>query len=138
VDTEQMIETLRGVQLFSHLSDQELGKLAGSMKQVEFEGGRTIAREGESGVGFHLITSGKAEVTKGGASLGSLGPGNHFGEISLIDGGQRSATVTTAEPTTTLSLASWDFNRLVGDSPSTQRELMLGLCRIIRSMQQGG
>jgi CRP/FNR family transcriptional regulator, cyclic AMP receptor protein len=111
-------------------------------KRVEYPAGATVASEGEPGLGFHLILEGNAEVSVGGASKGVLGPGDYFGEISLLDGGPRSATVATTTPMQTLSIVSWDFGPLLDRHPAMTKKLLLGLCEIIRESRlkerQGG
>ena len=93
--------------------------------------GAYVAKQGETGVGFHLVVDGTAEVSKDGAVLTHLGHGGYFGEIGLIDGGTRSATVTATSDMTTVSLVGWDFTPLL-DNPSFTKGLLLGLCRIAR------
>jgi len=135
-------ESVRSVPLFRELSDRELGEVVQVAKRVEYPAGATIAREGEPGLGFHLILEGNAEVSVGGASRGILGPGDYFGEISLLDGGPRSATVATTTPMQTLSIVSWDFGPLLDRHPAMTKKLLLGLCEIIRESRlkerQGG
>jgi CRP/FNR family cyclic AMP-dependent transcriptional regulator len=135
-------ESVRSVPLFRELSDRELGEVVQVAKHVEYPAGATIASEGEPGLGFHLILEGNAEVSVGGASRGVLGPGDYFGEISLLDGGPRSATVATTTPMRTLSIVSWDFGPLLDRHPAMTKKLLLGLCEIIRESRlkerQGG
>ena len=119
-------ESVRSVPLFRELSDRELGEVVQVTKRVEYPAGATVASEGEPGLGFHLI----------------LGPGDYFGEISLLDGGPRSATVATTTPMQTLSIVSWDFGPLLDRHPAMTKKLLLGLCEIIRESRlkerQGG
>jgi CRP/FNR family cyclic AMP-dependent transcriptional regulator len=135
-------ESVRSVPLFRELSDRELGEVVQVAKRVEYPAGATVANEGEPGLGFHLILEGNAEVSVGGASRGVLGPGDYFGEISLLDGGPRSATVATTTPMQTLSIVSWDFGPLLDRHPAMTKKLLLGLCEIIREARlkerQGG
>ncbi len=135
-------ESVRSVPLFRELSDRELGEVVQVTKRVEYPAGATVATEGERGLGFHLILEGNAEVSVGGASRGVLGPGDYFGEISLLDGGPRSATVATTTPMQTLSIVSWDFGPLLDRHPAMTKKLLLGLCEIIRESRlkerQGG
>src|SRR6266542_4402029 len=91
---ENPLDMLSSVDLFSGLSKKELGKIHNTSKEVHFPAGHAIVNEGESGVGFHMILEGKASVTVGGQVRGSLGPGDYFGEIAIIDSGLRSASVT--------------------------------------------
>lgn len=134
-DEKELAATLKSVPLFGELNDKHLKAIVSSGKIVEFPSGKEVTREGEAGVGFHLILSGAAEVSVGGASKGTLGPGDYFGEISLIDGMPRSATVLITEPTTSFSLVSWDFSRLLDANPEMMKVLLVELCRRLRAAE---
>jgi CRP-like cAMP-binding protein len=106
------------------------------MKEVHFSEGTSVATQGQSGVGFHLVVDGTAEVVKDGTRVADLRHGGYFGEIGLIDGGPRSATVTATSDLTTVSLVGWDFTPLL-DNPSFTKGLLMGLCKIARQ-EKGG
>jgi CRP-like cAMP-binding protein len=131
MDQKTIVELLRSVPLFSSLSNHDLSQVADRMKEVNFSAGTSVAQQGESGVGFHLVVDGTAEVSRDGDVLTHLGHGGYFGEIGLIDGGPRSATVTATTDLTTVSLVGWDFTPLL-DNASFAKGLLLGLCRIAR------
>jgi CRP-like cAMP-binding protein len=133
MDQAKTVEQLRHVPLFKDFSDEELGHVAQVTKRVEFAEGHTVASQGELGVGFHQIIEGGADVIQDGRTIGHLKPGDYFGEISLLDGGTRSATVTTTEPTTTLSIAAWDFKLLIEHSHEMTKKLLIGLCHMVRT-----
>jgi CRP/FNR family transcriptional regulator, cyclic AMP receptor protein len=135
MDHDEMVNRLRGVALFASLGEDELGSIAKRMKEVHFEPGRAIATQGDAGVGFHLIVDGEAEVSGEGVPRHTIGAGGYFGEIGLIDGGVRSATVTATTELTTLALVTWDFQPLL-DNPAFSRGLLLGLCRLVRDYRQ--
>jgi CRP/FNR family cyclic AMP-dependent transcriptional regulator len=126
------LEMLGEVGLFEGLSKKELNQISKAGRRVEFPKGSVIVKEGEEGVGFHLIVTGKAKVTVKGRSRSTLGPGAFFGELSLIDRGPRTATVTAETDVTTLSLVSWEFLPLVEKTPSIARKLLLEMCRRLR------
>ena len=136
MDQQGTIERIRSVPLFSDFGDKELQRVAAIAKEVEFPAGKVIAKQGESGVGFHMITDGEATVSVDGVEHARLGPGTYFGEISLIDGGQRSATVSAATDLKTVSLTSWDFNVLLDQFPELARGLLIQLCRRLRDVEQ--
>src|SRR5215210_7569177 len=86
-------ELVHGIPLFADLNKKELQGVASSMKERTFNEGQTIASEGQSGIGFFVIAEGNARVTQGDQERGTLGPGDYFGEIALIDDGLRTASV---------------------------------------------
>jgi len=131
MEQAQIVDLLRSVPLFSKLSDHDLSLIADRMKEVHFAAGTAIAKQGERGVGFHLVTDGAVEYRKDDVTIGSARKGGYFGEIGLIDGGPRSATVTATSELTTLSLVGWDFTPFL-DNPEFAKGLLLGLCRIAR------
>jgi CRP/FNR family cyclic AMP-dependent transcriptional regulator len=106
-------DALRRVPLFAELSDGELEQVARLFKQRSFGAGETLVQEGSGGAAFYLIESGTATVTVGGRDRGTLGPGDYFGEIALIDEGARSATITAVEAVDCYGLTFWDFRPLV-------------------------
>lgn len=136
MDQQGAIERIRSVPLFSEYGDKELQRVAAIAKEVEFPAGKVIAKQGESGVGFHMIAEGEATVSVDGVDHATLGPGSYFGEISLIDGGLRSATVTAATDMKTVSLTSWDFNALLDQFPELTRTLLIQLCRRLRTVEK--
>lgn len=136
MDEQAAIERIRSVPLFSGFGDKELQRVAAIVKEVSFPAGKEIAKQGESGVGFHMIVDGEATVSVDGVDHATLGPGSYFGEISLIDGGPRSATVTAKTDLKTVSLTSWDFNALLDQFPELSRTLLKQLCRRLRDVEQ--
>ncbi len=135
MDQQGTIERIRSVPLFSDFGDKELQRVAAIAKEVEFPAGKVIAKQGESGVGFHMIVDGEATVSVEGIEHAKLGPGSYFGEISLIDGGPRSATVTATTDLKTVSVTSWDFNVLLDQFPELARQLLIQLCRRLREVE---
>lgn len=131
MDRTEMAAKLGSVSLFANLEESDLQTIAGRMKEVHFQEGRAIATQGEPGVGFHLIVAGTAEVTGDGVPKHTIGPGGYFGEIGLIDGGVRSATVTAVTELTTIALVTWDFQPLL-DNPAFSKALLMGLCKLVR------
>jgi CRP/FNR family cyclic AMP-dependent transcriptional regulator len=135
MDRREMAALLGSVPLFANMEPADLDSIAGRMKEVHFETGRAIARQGDAGVGFHLIVDGEAEVSGEGVPVHRIRRGGYFGEIGLIDGGPRSATVTAATELTTLALVTWDFHPLL-DNPAFAKALLLGLCTLVREYRE--
>jgi len=132
---KEMLRRLGSVALFEGLSDKELQDVLTRTREVEHEGGVEIVEEGQGAVGFHLILEGTVTVIQGGGVRRTLGPGDYFGEVSMIDGKPRSATVRPDGPVRTLSLAAWNFAPLLDAHPSMARKLLLGLCQHLRAAE---
>ena len=104
---------LKAVPLFAACDDKQLDFIATQVDEVDFEGGRDLCREGSSGGEFFVILSGTAGVRRQGRHLRELGPGDFFGEIALLDGGPRTATVTALSPMKCLVLSRGQFQNVV-------------------------
>ena len=130
--TKSEIDALRSVALFGEMSDRELRSILKEAKQISFPEGHTIVQQGANGVGLHVVIEGEVKVVVNGRTRARLKPGDHFGEMSLIDGGPRSASVITVEPTRTLSLAVWSFNKLLKTYPSLAKKLLIALSKRLR------
>jgi len=111
-------ETLKGIPLFSELPDEELALLVPVFTEHAFPTGHVIAREGTPGFGFFVIESGTASVTVRGEERTAYGPGDHFGEIALLDPGPRSATVTASSDMKAYMLSAMEFRPLVHEHPA--------------------
>ena len=129
-------DLLRRVPLFEGLGDRDLKRLSEVFKERTFAAGDAIATEGQSGVGFFVIESGEAKVTVGGEEVATLGAGNYFGEIALIDTGTRTATVTAATKLQCYGLTSWEFRPLVEENATIAWELLQVLARRLREAQE--
>jgi len=124
-------DLLDNVPLFSGLTAYERAELVGSMKGRSLEPGETIAVEGERGVGFFVIESGRARVTVGGDDRRMLGPGDYFGEVALISRAARSATVTAETPVQCWGLTSWVFRPIIQRNPSVMWTLLESLAKML-------
>jgi CRP/FNR family transcriptional regulator, cyclic AMP receptor protein len=121
---EAPVELLQRVPLFEHFEKGDLERLSRSFKERTFDAGSTVAGEGKTGAGFFVIESGEATVSVRGDERRSLGPGDYFGEIALIDDGARSATVTAVSDLRCYGLTSWEFRPLVESNASIAWKLL--------------
>lgn len=127
------IDLLRKVAIFSGVPDRALGTIADQAEVIDFPAERYIVRQGQVGTGFYLLASGRVRVTRGGETLARLGPGEFFGELSVIDQMPRTAHVVTEEPTTCLALASWDFMKLVERHPKIALSMLREVAARLRA-----
>ena len=102
------VKLLSGVSLFSVCNKRELSRIASLVDEIDVEPGKVLTREGDSGWEFFVVADGRAQATRSGRKVGSLGPGSFFGEMSLLDQGPRFATIT----------AETGMHLLVLDSPA--------------------
>lgn len=133
---KETVARLKQIPLFAELSDRDVRAVLDRAKILEHDPGHSIVAEGHKSVGFHMLLDGSASVSHGNRVVRHLGPGDYFGEISVIDGQPRSATVTTESPVRMLSLSAWDFSKLLDQQPKLSRKIMLGLCQTIRALEE--
>ena len=116
--TNDVVTRLGQVPIFTGCSKRELQTIARAVRRLEHEAGSVVAREGEPGAGLFVIDSGEAEVTIGGRKVNHLVPGDFFGEMALLDGGPRTATVTAKTDVVLFALTEWVFRGLLAEHPS--------------------
>ena len=110
--------------------------MATSGKEVSFAAGRVICKEGETGVGLHIILEGEVKVLVGGRTRRRLGPGAFFGEIALLDGGPRSASVVAETPVRTFAITSWNFRSVLKEHPSMPVKMLEEVCKRLRENER--
>jgi CRP-like cAMP-binding protein len=132
------LDLLGSVDLFQGLSKKELQAIHNMSREQSFGAGSVVAEEGAAAGRFYLILDGRATVTVAGVDrpLATLGPGDYFGEISMIDGEPRSASVTADTPLRTLTLASFNFTAILNEYPAIARKILLEMCRRVRRLDQ--
>ena len=131
----ERIELLRSVWLFERCSKKELQALAELATPIDLKVGKVLATQGEDGKEFFVVVSGKADATREGVAIGTLGPGSFFGEMALLERAPRVATVTTTEPTTVLVLTAKAFDKLVASMPSVDRKMLIVLANRLRDIE---
>lgn len=126
------IEQLKEVPLFSSLNQKELAQVARHVDEVEVAQGHALTTEGQMGKEFGLILEGSASVRRGDRKIATLGPGDFFGEMSLLDSYPRSASVIADEPCVLLVMHSKDFSSVLNEVPAISRKLLVGLSHRLR------
>lgn len=130
---DSQVQLLRSVPLFAGMSDRVVGVVAEAARPVSFPAGAVLMREGEPGDAFLMILGGRATVTRQGVTINSLGRGDFLGEMSLLDGGPRTATVVATEPVEALSLGRADFLELMDRSSSIRLAVLEALTQRVRN-----
>lgn len=133
---DRKTELLASAPLFAGVDPDGLASLAARVVEVEFAPGHVIARQGDVGTGFFVVAAGSVDVIRDGRAIARLGPGEFFGELSVLDGLPRTAQVVAAEPTVCLALASWEFEAVVREQPSVALSVMRGLATRLRGLTE--
>src|SRR5713226_1532072 len=134
-------DTLKRVDLFSGLEKKDLQALASTCQERKYSAGTTLIKQGDTGVGLYVITSGKVRITqakhpdKAEEELRTAGPGEVLGEMALLDDLPRSATVTAVEDVTALLLPIWDFRATLQSHPEIALKLLSVLSRRLRKAE---
>ena len=130
---DRRAELLGACRLFAGLTPDELASIAQRAVEIPLEAGHVIARQGEIGTGFFVVASGRVRVVRDGIVLAEMGPGEFFGELSVIDGEPRNAQVITSEPTVCLGIASWDFESMLVEQPRVALAVLRAVVSRLRS-----
>jgi pyruvate,water dikinase len=134
--TGDPVEATRRVPLFAELDAGEVAQIARLFKVRRFSAGETVIREGSGGAAFFLIDSGEATVSIRGAQRATLKRGDYFGEIALIDEGQRMATITASSDLVCYGLTYWEFQPLVIANGAIGWKLLQSMAKMLRAAQQ--
>jgi len=127
------LETLHAVPLFSGLSRRDLMSVLRSTSGVGYERGSELVKEGETGKGFFIVTRGTAAVWVGGTQVDTIGPGSYFGEMAVLDGGPRTATITATAQMFVLQLPPATLVRILEKHPRIANEMDDELTRRLAS-----
>ncbi len=132
---DTMVDSLRDVPLFAELKARDLKRLADSMQELSYAPGKQVVAEGKGGVGFFVILDGAARVSQGGEERGTLKPGDFFGEMALIDGDDRMASVHAEGELRCATMTPWTFRPFVKDHPDVAWALLTTLVKRVRESQ---
>ena len=130
---DRRAELLGACRLFAGLEADDLAAIAGRAVEIDFRPRDVIARQGEIGTGFFVIADGRVRVIRDGETVAQLGPGEFFGELSVIDGAPRNAQVAAIEPTQCLGIASWDFEAILLEQPRVSLAVLRAVVARLRS-----
>jgi CRP-like cAMP-binding protein len=125
-------DVLKKVPLFSGLDNRELEQVAASLRERRVAAGDTVLEQGSGGAGFFVVDEGEADVTVDGNSVGAIGPGDYFGEIALLTGSDRTATVTARTDMLCYGMTSWDFKPLVESNSAIAWKLLTAMAQKLR------
>ena len=126
------IDLLKKVPLFSNLSKRQLNEISKHANQLQFNTGHVMAEQGVKGGEFFFIVEGKAQVKKGKKIIRNLKSGDYFGEISLIDGKPRTASVIAESDITTLVIHKRSFDHLLEKVTGLRKNILVSLCMYLR------
>jgi len=126
------VDMLKKVPLFADLGPKELEQVSASMRERRFAAGDTVTEEGAGGAGFFIIESGQADVSVEGVPRRTIGPGDYFGEIALLTGSDRTATITATSDMLCYGMTPWDFRPLVESNSAIAWNLLTAMAEKLR------
>lgn len=129
-------DLLGQVPLFAELSRRHLKQIAEHADEIAFREREAIVEVGQPGGTFFVIVEGEAKVLRGARTIARLGPGDFFGEISLLDGGPRTATVVAATPVVAIRVFKRAFDRLVSKEPAVAAKILTVVARRLREAEK--
>jgi CRP-like cAMP-binding protein len=123
---------LKSIWLFSGCTGSELRRIRSSLDEVQVPKGKVLVEEGRIGLELFIIVDGKAVVTRNGRKVASLGPGDYFGELALLDRRPRSASVVSETDMDLLVLSQRQFNGLLESVPTISRKMLAAMANRLR------
>ena len=128
------LERLQKVPMFEALSRKELGGLAKLAETIDVKEGTALVKEGTTGREFFVISEGTAKVVRGRKKVATLKAGDYFGELSLLDGSPRNASVIAETAMTLIVLGQREFLGELHESPTIAYKLLKGMARRLREL----
>jgi CRP-like cAMP-binding protein len=125
-------DMLKKVPLFSELDNRELEQIAASMRERSVAAGEVVLEQGAGAAGFFVIGTGQGDVTVDGDKVSSVGPGDYFGEIALLTGSDRTATVTARTDMVCYGMTPWEFKPLVESNSAIAWKLLTAMAQKLR------
>ncbi|QXC59922.1 cyclic nucleotide-binding domain-containing protein [Aquihabitans sp. G128] len=130
------LESLGEIPLFSALSKRDLQRIAKASNEINRDAGTVLVDQGDAGREAFVIIDGTATVKRNNRKVGTLGPGDAIGELSLLDHGPRTATVTADTPMTLLVLSAREFSGVIEEVPGLAHKLMIELAKRVRELDR--
>lgn len=132
---DKKVEALRRVPLFSGCSDRELKSIASITDRIELDDGALLMEEGSTGRDLWILAEGNARVSRNGRTLRTATPGDALGELALLDGETRSATVAARGPVVAYVVGGRSFTNMLKDAPSVGLRIMQGMAARLRDAE---
>jgi len=130
------LDSLSKVPLFSSMSRRDLQKIAKASDEVDVPDGKVLVEQGSRGREAFVILEGTATVKRNGRKVATFGPGDHFGELALLDGGSRTATVVADTPLTVLVIGQRELSGVLDEVPSLAHKMLASMAATIRELDQ--
>lgn len=131
---DQKLQLILATPLFEGVDPDDIGGIADRVVEVDYPASAVIVRQGEIGTGFFVVVAGAVRVVRDGQTIARLGPGEFFGELSVLDRLPRNAQVVAEEPTACLALASWDLEAVISEQPRVALCLLRVLAGRLREL----
>ena len=128
------LDLLHRIPLFSGLDRHQIERLGQLAEEVDVPAGKVLIRQGDRGGDLMVLASGQVSVERDGALLRTLGSGEFFGEIALVDGGPRTATITTREPSRLVVLGHREFHAMMDEFPEVASRILATMADRIRTL----
>jgi CRP-like cAMP-binding protein len=132
------LELLHSLALFSRLGSREIARLGQLTDEIDVPAGKVLMRQGDHGSQAFVVAAGRVVVERDGRVLAERGPGEIFGEISLLSEGPRTATVTASEPARLFVIAHREFHALMDELPTIRLAVLEELARRVRALEVDG
>jgi CRP-like cAMP-binding protein len=133
----ELIQHLSGVPMFRACTKKELQAISRLMTLMDVDAGAVLTREGDRGQEFMIVVEGEAVATRRGRKIATFGPGQFFGEIALLDPGERTATVVADTPMEIGVVSQQEFNQMLTDVPMLARQMLRGMAHVVRELNRG-
>jgi CRP-like cAMP-binding protein len=130
------LDSLAQIRLFSSVSKRDLQKIAKASDEIDVPSGKVLVEQGSRGREAFVVIEGSATVRRNGRKVATFGPGDHFGELALLDGGPRTATIVADTPMRVLVIGQREFSGVIDEVPGLAHKVLANLAATIRELDQ--